>query len=106
MVKINPFNVAKLLFDEISSKNYESSPINSKEIELKNELLGEYYMICLYFYFESFISALALYALTSGDNIAHKRLPLNPLIPLPVSRESQRMFKSWFRDTRDKRLRP
>jgi hypothetical protein len=50
MVKINPFNVAKLLFDEISSKNYESSPINSKEIELKDELLGSYYIIYIYFF--------------------------------------------------------
>ncbi len=42
MVKINPLNVAKLLFDEISSKFNTSSPVNSKEIELKDQLTGKF----------------------------------------------------------------
>ena len=42
MVKINPLNVAKLLFDEISSNFHNSTVVNSKEIELKNQLLGKF----------------------------------------------------------------
>jgi hypothetical protein len=42
MVKINPLNVAKLLFDEISSKFNTSSPVNAKEIELKDQLTGKF----------------------------------------------------------------
>ena len=42
MVKINPLNVVKLLFDEISSKFNASSPVNAKEIELKNQLIGKF----------------------------------------------------------------
>ncbi len=60
MVKINPLNVAKLLFDGISSKYYESTPIYSEEIELKNELLSSYYTICSYSFFGNFILTLAL----------------------------------------------
>jgi hypothetical protein len=44
MVKINPLNVTKLLYDEISSKFNKSTPINSKEIELKDQLQGKYYI--------------------------------------------------------------
>ncbi len=43
MTKINPLNVAKLLFDDISSFYTKSTPINSKEIELKDQLLGKYF---------------------------------------------------------------
>jgi hypothetical protein len=39
MEKINPLNVAKLLFEEISSKYSKSSSINEREIELKDNLL-------------------------------------------------------------------
>jgi hypothetical protein len=42
MVKINPLNVAKLLFDELSSNFTKSTPINSNEIELKDQLIGKY----------------------------------------------------------------
>jgi hypothetical protein len=41
MVKINPINVAKLLFDDISAKYTKVTPINAKEIELKDQLLGK-----------------------------------------------------------------
>ncbi len=47
MVKINPFNVVQLLYDEISSTFKSSSPINSKEIELKDHLLGKCYATLL-----------------------------------------------------------
>jgi hypothetical protein len=40
MVKINPKNVAKLLFDDISAKYTKVTPINAKEIELKDQILG------------------------------------------------------------------
>jgi hypothetical protein len=42
MVKINPLNVVKLLFDEISSKFNDTSPVNAKEIELKDQLKGKF----------------------------------------------------------------
>ena len=38
MVKINPLNVVKLLYDEISSSSNKSTPVNAKEIELKDHL--------------------------------------------------------------------
>jgi hypothetical protein len=41
MVKINPYNVAKLLFDDTSAKYTKATPINTKEIELKDQLLGK-----------------------------------------------------------------
>ncbi len=41
MVKINLKNVAKLLFDDISAKYTKVTPINAKEIELKDQLLGK-----------------------------------------------------------------
>jgi hypothetical protein len=31
MVKINPYNMAKLLFDDISAKCAKATPINAKE---------------------------------------------------------------------------
>jgi hypothetical protein len=40
MAKINPFNVAKLLIEDISSKYTKSTSINAKEIELKDHILG------------------------------------------------------------------
>ena len=43
MVKINPLNVVKLLYYEVSSIFKSSSPINSKEVELKDHLLGKCY---------------------------------------------------------------
>jgi hypothetical protein len=50
MVKTYPLNVAK--YDEISSKFKKSTPINSKGIELKDQLQGKYYItldtLCLY----------------------------------------------------------
>ncbi len=92
MTKINPLNVAKLLFDDISSFYTKSTPINSKEIELKDQLLGKYF--------------LAYDVPSQAVIIAHKRLPIDPLVPLPVSRESQCMLQPWPMDTRDKRLRP
>ncbi len=45
MVKINPYNVAKLLFDDISAKYTKVTPINAKEIELKDQLLGKKYIL-------------------------------------------------------------
>jgi len=45
MVKINPINVAKLLYDDISSKNNKFTTINAKEIELKDQLLGIIYFL-------------------------------------------------------------
>jgi hypothetical protein len=92
MTKINPLNVAELLFDDISSFYTKSTPINSKEIELKDQLLGKYF--------------LAYDVPSQAVIIAHKRLPIDPLVPLPVSRESQCMLQPWPMDTRDKRLRP
>jgi hypothetical protein len=41
MVKINPKNVAKLLFDDISAKYTKFTPIDAKEIELKDQFLGK-----------------------------------------------------------------
>ncbi len=41
MVQINPKNVAKLLFDDISAKYTKVTLINAKEIELKDQLLGK-----------------------------------------------------------------
>jgi hypothetical protein len=41
--KINPLNVAKLLFEEISAKYSKSTSINNREIELKDNLLGNFY---------------------------------------------------------------
>jgi hypothetical protein len=41
MVKINPINVAELLYDDISAKYTKVTPINAKEIELKDQLLGK-----------------------------------------------------------------
>jgi hypothetical protein len=48
MSKINPLNIAKLLLDDISSFYTESTPINSKEMELKDQLLGEYFQLMIY----------------------------------------------------------
>jgi hypothetical protein len=45
MSQINPLNVVKLLFDDISSKFKESSSITSNEIKLKEQLLGKYFNI-------------------------------------------------------------
>ena len=42
MVKINALNVAKFLFDEISSKFNASSPVNAKEIELMDQHIGKF----------------------------------------------------------------
>jgi hypothetical protein len=41
MEKINPLNVAKLLFNEISPKYSRTSSVNDREIELKDYLLGK-----------------------------------------------------------------
>ena len=41
MFKINPKNVAKLLFEDVSAKYTEFTPIKAKEIELKDQLLGK-----------------------------------------------------------------
>jgi hypothetical protein len=41
MVKINLYNVAKLLFDDMLAKYTKATPINAKEIELKDQLLGK-----------------------------------------------------------------
>ncbi len=43
MVKINPLNVVQLLYDDVSLKFKSSSPVNSKEIELKDQFLGKCY---------------------------------------------------------------
>jgi hypothetical protein len=40
MAKINPFNSAKLLIEDISLKYTKSTSINAKEIELKDHILG------------------------------------------------------------------
>jgi hypothetical protein len=40
MAKINPFNVAKLLLEDISLKYTKSTSVNAKEIELKDHILG------------------------------------------------------------------
>jgi len=40
MAKINSFNVAKLLIEDISLKYIKSTSINAKEIELKDHILG------------------------------------------------------------------
>jgi hypothetical protein len=48
MEKINPLNVAKLLFEEISAKYSKSTSINDMEIELKDNLLGHFYFCISY----------------------------------------------------------
>jgi hypothetical protein len=45
MVKINPSNVVKLLYDEIASSFYKSTPVTAKEIELNNHLKGKYILL-------------------------------------------------------------
>ncbi len=52
MRKINPLNVAKLLFEEISAKYSKSTSINDEEIELKDNLLGKSYF-CIYFLYNN-----------------------------------------------------
>ncbi len=42
MKKINPLNVAKLLFEEISKRYSKSSTVSEEERELKDNLLGIY----------------------------------------------------------------
>jgi hypothetical protein len=42
MLKINPLNVAKLLFDDKSSNYTKQSSINAKEIKIKDYLFGKY----------------------------------------------------------------
>jgi hypothetical protein len=41
MAKINPFNVAKLLIEDISLKYTNPTSINGKEIKLKDHILGD-----------------------------------------------------------------
>jgi len=42
MVKINPLNIVKLLYDEIGSSFNKSTPVNARETELKDHLKDKY----------------------------------------------------------------
>lgn len=42
MNKVNPLNIATLLFNEIKTKYSKCTPVIEREIEIKNNLLGKY----------------------------------------------------------------
>jgi hypothetical protein len=77
MVKINLKNVAKLLFDDISAKYTKVTPINAKEIELKDQLLGKK---CILFIVYQALAAIYVVIQTKNFSlnclsIAHLNLP-------------------------------